>query len=106
MLYLVILITAGTKKEAQKIARSLLSHRLAACVNVVPQVESLFWWKGKIDNAKEALLIVKTKAPLFKKLMLEVRRLHSYKCPEIIALPITKGSKDYLRWLDEITNNT
>lgn len=100
-MYAVVFITASNKKEAEKIALGLIKNRLAACVNIVDKVESLFWWQGKIDRAKESLLIVKTKKALVNKLIQKVKAIHSYEVPEVIALPIISGSKDYLGWLGE-----
>lgn len=99
----VILITAGSKAEARKIAEELLAKRLAACINIVPAIESVYTWKGKTEAAKETLLIVKTKRKLFAKVEKTVKGLHSYECPEIIALSITAGSKGYLKWIGEAT---
>jgi periplasmic divalent cation tolerance protein len=101
--YIIILITAKDKKEATKIARGLLEAKLIACANIVEGVQSLFWWQGKIDSSKEVLLVLKTKKILFKKISTKVKSLHSYQTPEIIALPITAGSKDYLKWIDSST---
>ncbi len=100
-MYIVILITASSKKEAQRIARALLEDKLAACINIIDKIDSLFWWQGKIDESKEVLLIIKTKKALISKLIKKVKSLHSYKVPEIIALPIVAGEKKYLGWLDE-----
>jgi len=97
---IVVLITTATEDEARRIAEILVNQRKAACVNIVPRVNSLFWWEGKLDSARESLLIVKTKAPLFPKIVEIVKGVHSYEVPEIIALPIIDGNKDYLRWLD------
>jgi periplasmic divalent cation tolerance protein len=97
---IIVLITAGSKEEARKIARLLVKEKKAACVNILPGVDSLFRWKGKIDSAHESLLLVKTRAPLFPQIANLVKEIHSYEVPEIIALPITAGSEDYLRWLD------
>jgi len=102
--YIVVFITAASQEEARRIADILVNSRKAVCVNVVPQVHSRFWWKGKIDSADEALLIVKTKASLLDELIALVKGNHSYEVPEIIALPIIGGSKDYLNWLDEETS--
>jgi len=99
--YIIILITAKDKKEAQKIARGLLEAKLIACANIVQGVQSLFWWQGKIDSSKEILLVLKTKKILFKRISAKVKSLHSYQTPEIIALPITDGSEDYLKWIDK-----
>jgi len=98
---IVVLITAADKKEAKKIAGGLINQRLAACVNIVDKVNSLFWWRGKVDRAEEALLIVKSKRSAFKRIVQAVKRLHSYEVPEIIALPIIEGEKKYLEWLND-----
>ena len=97
---IIVLITAGSEAEAHKIAESLVKGKKAACVNIVPRVDSLFWWEGKLDSAAESLLLVKTKASLFPEIVELVKRTHSYEVPEIIALPIIAGSEDYLNWLD------
>ena len=96
----VILITTATEEEARSIAELLLNQRKAACVNIVPRVDSLFWWQGKLDSAQESLLIVKTKASLLPKIVEMVKTVHSYEVPEIIALPIISGNEDYLKWID------
>jgi len=97
---IIVLITAGSEEEAHKIARLLVKQKKAACVNILPGMDSFFRWKGKIDSAREALLLVKTRASLFPEIISLVKEIHSYEVPEIIALPIIAGSEDYLRWLD------
>ena len=97
---IIVLITAGNEEEAHKIARLLVKQKKAACVNILPGMDSFFRWKGKIDSAREALLLVKTRASLFPEIISLVKEIHSYEVPEIIALPIIAGSEDYLRWLD------
>ena len=97
---IIVLITVGSEKEAHRIAESLVKGKKAACVNIMPRVDSFFWWEGKIDSARESLLLVKTKASLFPEIVELVKRTHSYEVPEIIALPIIAGSEDYLKWLD------
>lgn len=97
---IIVFITAANKKEAKKIANDLIGKKLAACVNIVGKVDSLFWWQGKIDCAKEVLLVVKSKQSAFKKIVSLVKKLHSYEVPEIIALPIICGEKKYLEWLN------
>ncbi len=97
--YIVVLVTAKDKKEAEKIARGLLEAKLIACANILEGVQSLFWWQGKIDMSQEVLLVLKTKKILFKKIVTKVKSLHSYQTPEIIALPLVAGSEDYLRWI-------
>jgi periplasmic divalent cation tolerance protein len=97
---IIVLITTSSEEEAHRIAESLVNHKKAACVNILPRVDSLFWWEGKLDSARESLLLVKTKASLFPEIMEMVKRMHSYEVPEIIALPIIAGNEDYLKWLD------
>ena len=100
---IVVLITAKDRQEAQGIAQALVQEKLIACANVVAGVESLFRWQGKVDIAQEVLLVLKTKRTLFNKLAARVKALHSYETPEIIALPIVAGSRDYLNWIKEST---
>ena len=101
--YLVVFITTSSYEEARKIADLLVSQRKAACVNIVPKVNSLFRWKGKIEDAEESLLVVKTRAKLFPDVVSTVKGIHSYEVPEIIALPIVDGNPDYLKWISEET---
>ncbi len=101
--FIVILVTASSEGEAKKIARSLVEKRLAACVNIIKDVQSVFRWKGKILDEKELLLIIKTRKKLYKNVEEEIKTLHAYEVPEIIALPIISGSKDYLYWIDSET---
>jgi len=100
----VVFITASTIDEADKIAEVLVEQRKAACVNIVPQVRSRFWWQGKIESAEESLLIVKTRAVLLDEVIGLVKANHSYEVPEVIVLPISGGNEDYLSWLDEETS--
>ena len=97
---IVALITTSSEEEARKIAELLVNEKKAACVSIVPGVDSVFWWEDKLDSARESLLLVKTKASLFPEIVELVKRMHSYEVPEIIALPIIAGSEDYLKWLD------
>ncbi len=94
------MITTATEEEAHSIAELLVNRRKAACVNIVPRVDSLFWWQGKLESAQESLLIVKSKASLLPEIIEMVKRAHSYEVPEIIALPIISGNEDYLKWID------
>ena len=87
--HIVLFITTANAEEAQRIADVLLNEKKAACVNIVPRVDSLFWWQGKLDSAQESLLIVKSKASVLNEIVTLVRELHSYDVPEIIALPIS-----------------
>ncbi|OGR51426.1 MAG: cytochrome C biogenesis protein CcdA [Elusimicrobia bacterium RIFCSPLOWO2_02_FULL_39_32] len=97
----VVLLTAQDQKQAEQISKMLLEEHLAACVNIIPQILSRYWWQGKIETAKESLLIVKTKKSVLKQLIKKVRAIHSYTVPEIIALPIEEGNPDYLNWITE-----
>ncbi|MCS7114398.1 MAG: divalent-cation tolerance protein CutA [Candidatus Bathyarchaeota archaeon] len=99
--HVIVLVTTSSREEAEKIAQTLLEERLIACANIIGPVHSLFWWQGKIDTAKEHLILMKTRKALFERVSERVKALHSYQVPEIISLPITEGSKDYLKWLDE-----
>ena len=103
--YIVVLITTNGTGEAQLITRMLLEKRLAACVNIVPQVNSSYWWQGKIESGEESLLVVKTRESLLDTLVKAVRKVHSNKVPEIIALPIVGGNKDYLDWIGGETSS-
>ena len=96
----VVMITATSEQEAHKIGELLVDKKKAACVNILPRADSLFRWKDKIDSAHENLLLVKTRASLLPEVISLVKEVHSYEVPEIIALPIVNGSKDYLNWLD------
>jgi periplasmic divalent cation tolerance protein len=99
--YVVIFITASSQTEARRISDALLTQRKAACVNIIPRVNSSFWWQGKLESAAESLLIVKTKASLVNEVMALVKENHSYTVPEIIALPIIGGNPDYLEWIEK-----
>ena len=99
--YIVLLITTSNAEEAQRISRVLLEHKKASCVNIISEVDSLFWWDNKLDSARESLLIVKTKASLLPEVIDLVKGVHSYTVPEIIALPIVGGNQDYLEWIDK-----
>ncbi len=101
--FIVVLVTCGSEEEALRIAHSLVEKRLAACVNLVSPVRSIYRWEGKILDEKEWILIIKTQRNWFKKLEKEVRSLHSYAVPEIIGLPVVEGSSSYLKWLEEMT---
>ena len=98
----VVLVTCASGAEAKRIARFVVEERLAACVNVLPgAVRSIYRWKGKVEAAREKLLIIKTSKKRLAKLKAAVERLHSYDVPEFIALPIMAGSRAYLAWLGE-----
>ncbi len=99
--FIVIFVTVSNSAEAENITKHLLKHKKAACVNVVPTINSSFWWKGKIDSEQESLLIIKTVASALQEVITLVKEVHSYEVPEIIALPIIGGNDDYLRWISD-----
>ena len=98
---IVIFVTVGNSSDAALLAKSLVEKRLAACVNLVPGISSWYWWEGKVNEDQEVLLIMKTSRDKFAALEKEVLRLHSYAVPEIIAVQIVEGSKNYLSWIEE-----
>jgi periplasmic divalent cation tolerance protein len=99
--YVVVFVTCANKEEGEKISQSLVEKKLVACVNLIPEIFSHYWWQGKIESSSEVLLLMKTKKSLVNKLIAEVKKLHSYTVPEIIALPIIEGNSDYLDWIKE-----
>ncbi len=102
MTYILVMITTSSREEAEKIAIALLEKKLIACANIFGPASSRFWWQGKIDEAEEYVVFMKTEERLFEEVAKHVKRLHSYEIPEIIALPIIKGFKPYLEW---VSNN-
>jgi periplasmic divalent cation tolerance protein len=100
---IVVLVTCGSEEEAVKISNALVEAHLAACVNLVSPIRSIYRWEGKIWDEKEWLLIIKTQKERFGELEKRVKSLHSYSVPEIISLPILEGSSSYLNWLLEMT---
>jgi periplasmic divalent cation tolerance protein len=97
---IIVFVTASNKEEASRIAEGLIRDKLAACVNITAPIESVFWWDSKIDHASEVLLIIKSIGSKLPAIIKKVKALHSYEVPEIVALPIAGGSKDYLKWMD------
>jgi periplasmic divalent cation tolerance protein len=100
---IVVLVTAVSKQQAVRIGRALVKAELAACVNVLPGIRSIFRWEGRISDEREVLLIGKSRVDLFDRLAAEVKRLHSYQVPEVIAFPIAYGAADYLAWIRKAT---
>ncbi|MEM3647815.1 MAG: divalent-cation tolerance protein CutA [Thermoproteota archaeon] len=97
--YIQVLTTTGGREEAEKIARILLERRLAGCVQVLGPVSSLYWWKGRFEEAEEWLCIIKSREDLYEELEKTIRENHSYEVPEIIAMQIVSGSRSYLEWM-------
>ncbi len=101
--YSVVFVTAPRGKAALKLANSVVRSRTAACVNVLPGIKSIYWWKGKIENSAESLLVIKTRRTMLKNLFKVVKSNHPYSVPEIIAMPISVGYQPYLRWIKSET---
>lgn len=101
---IVVLSTCGSEEEAERIASRLVERRLAACVNVLPRIRSIYRWKGTVEKSEEWLLTIKTTRALFERLTREIQTIHSYDVPEIVALSIVDGSESYLNWIEEETD--
>jgi periplasmic divalent cation tolerance protein len=99
----IVLTTAGSQAEAHKIAQALVERRLAACVNIVPQIESVYRWQGNVERATEWLLLIKTQASRFERVSDAIKELHSYDLPECVMLEVAAGSSEYLNWIAENT---
>ena len=99
--YVIVFITTGSVEEATQIAKVLVDQRLAACVNIVPKILSIYRWQGKIENDTETKMIIKTKSNLVNQLIQEVKNIHSYDICEITVVPIISGNPDYLKWIAE-----
>lgn len=96
----VVFTTTGSAEEARTIARTLVDQHLAACVNIVPQIESIYRWEGKVESAQECLLLIKTTAACFPAVREAIHAGHSYELPECICLPVEQGSEGYLKWIE------
>ena len=103
--YSVFFVTAGKEEEASRIGRTLVEEKLAACVNIIPRIRSIYSWKGEVCDEEEYLLIMKSRSSLFPAIRDRVRELHSYEVPEIIAFPIDQGLPEYLDWILENTRD-
>ena len=99
--YRVVFVTVPDLEEGRKIALTLLEKKLAACVSILPGVESHYWWQGAVEKSRECLLLIKTIRSLAAELTETVKKLHSYSVPEIVFCPIIEGNEDYLRWISE-----
>ena len=95
--------TCKDLRQANKIARALVKVKLAACVNIVPGVASIYAWEGRVEEGREVLLVIKSRSALSKRLAARVKALHSYSVPEVVTIPIASGNPDYLRWVREST---
>lgn len=100
-MYIVILITVPNTDEANIIGKTLVERRLVACANIIQRIKSIFWWKERIEESDEALIVAKSKLNLMEEIQETVKEMHSYDVPEIIALPIKSGLPQYCKWIDE-----
>jgi periplasmic divalent cation tolerance protein len=103
--FILVTTTTESKEEAKKIARHLVGEKLAACVQISGPITSTYHWKGKLETSEEWLCLIKTRESLYPEMEKAIKSLHSYETPEIVAMPIIKGSKEYLTWLDNETVN-
>jgi len=101
--YIIVFVTAASEEEGARIGQAIVGEKLAACVNIIRSIRSIYRWQGRIEDGQEILLIIKTKKNLFENLKKRVKELHSYSVPEIIALPLVGGDEQYLNWLGEET---
>jgi periplasmic divalent cation tolerance protein len=100
----VVMVTTASQDEAMKIANQVVQSRLAACASTIPAVRSTYWWEGKLMNDQESLLLIKTTSDKFNSLEETIRKIHSYKVPEIIAIPVCQGFPPYLEWVHRETS--
>ena len=101
---MILLCTCGNREEARQIARALVEEQLAACVTILPPVESIYRWQGKVEHAEEIQILIKSIGEKFAKLNQRITELHSYDTPEILSVPVAEGSDKYIRWLREETS--
>ena len=98
---IIVFCLCESQAQAESIATSLVERQLAACVNILPEVTSIYRWKGELEKSQEVMLVIKTRHNLFDELRTEMTRLHSYEVPEIVAIPVAAGSSAYLNWIDK-----
>jgi len=103
--FVITYITTPSVEVAQKIGRKMVENKLAACANILPQMQSIYSWKGELCQDQEAVLLLKTRQELFTKLAERIQALHEYECPCILALPIAEANKPYLQWLSDQTTS-
>jgi periplasmic divalent cation tolerance protein len=101
--YVIAYVTTKTPEQAKKIGEAVVRERLAACANIISSIQSIYWWKGKMERGKESVLLLKTRKPLAARLVKRVKELHSYEVPCVDIIPVTDGNKDYFRWIEEVT---
>jgi len=99
--YIVVMVTVDSQEQAKRISDVLLDRKLVACANVVEDIQSFYWWKGKVERSREILLLMKSRSELLEEIVRLVKENHSYEVPEVVALPILGGNPDYLRWIED-----
>ena len=97
---ILVLSNCGSEEEARRVARALVEARVAACVNIVPGIQSVYHWQGAIQEDPEWMLVIKSTRPMFDSLAAELRKIHSYQVPEVLAIPVIAGDQNYLDWMD------
>ncbi|MGB8275177.1 MAG: divalent-cation tolerance protein CutA [Alphaproteobacteria bacterium] len=102
--FVFVYVTAPSLDEARRIGRALVDERLAACVNIIDGMSSMFWWEGKIDEARETVLIAKTRASRVRAIVARVKKMHSYSCPCVVALKVEEGNPRFLEWIAKETD--
>ena len=100
--YLAVLTTTDKKADAERLAKAIVEERLAACLQIIGPIGSTYWWKGKLETAEEWLCFMKTRAALYPALERRLKELHPYETPQIVALPLVRGSAEYFAWIDEV----
>ena len=105
MSYVVLLSTASSQDEAGKIAHKFVENGLVACVNIIPNIRSIYLWKDKVCDESEVMLVMKAHSRCVEKIKTELKSIHSYECPELVVLPVSDGLADYLKWVDETSIN-
>jgi periplasmic divalent cation tolerance protein len=100
-MFSIVLTTMGNRAEAKRLGEKLVSEKLAACVSEVPNASSVYWWRGKLEHARETLLLIKTSNKKVDRLIQRIKELHSYEVPEVLVIPIKRGSPEYLKWMEE-----
>ena len=100
---MIVFVTAASEQEAASIGRALVEEGLAACANIIPQVRSIYQWKGEVRDERETLIIIKSREDLFERIRSRVKELHSYEVPEITAITVDRGDADYVQWIEAVT---
>jgi len=102
-MFVIVYVTTKNIQEARTIANTLVAEKLVACANIIPKIESIYWWKGKIEKSNENAIILKTKKNLTQKIIKRIKEIHSYTVPCIISIPIEDGNNDFLKWINDMT---